>query len=84
MESHNKNENDDLRIINESIQKLLELDEQERKIHKAQKSKIDTIQSVLDRYCSNRNIKEKMAKNEEASALLRQAKKLISKLRTLV
>ena len=78
-----KTENDDLRIISGSIKKLLQLDEQERKIQKAQKKEIETIHSVMDRL-DDRGINGKIAKNEEATMLLQQAKVLFSTLRTLL
>ncbi len=82
--NNKKTKKNDLRIITNSIQKLLKLDEQERKIHKAQKSEIDTIQSVMSRYCDDRNIKAKLAKDEKVTMLLQQAKSLIATLRTLI
>jgi hypothetical protein len=51
---------------------------------KAQKSEIDTIQSVMSRYCDDRNIKAKLAKDEKVTMLLQQAKSLIATLRTLI
>ena len=77
-------ENDDLRIISGSIKKLLQLDEQERKIHRAQKAEIETINTIMKRYCDDRKIKEKMAKNDQATKILREAKELISKLRVIL
>jgi hypothetical protein len=82
--NNKKTKKNDLRIITNSIQKLLKLDEQERKIHKAQKSEIETIQSVMSRYCDDRDVKAKLAKDEEAAMLLQQAKDLITALRILL
>lgn len=78
-----KTEDDDLRIISGSIKKLLQLDEQERKIQKAQKKEIETIHSVMDRL-DDRGINGKIAKNEEATMLLQQAKELFANLRSLL
>ena len=77
-------ENDDLRIVTSSFQKLLELSEKEKRIHRAQKKEIGNIKNVMDRFCDDRDIREKIAKDEEASTLLQQAKDLISELRTLL
>jgi hypothetical protein len=82
--SRKPTENDDLRIISSSFQKLLQLEEQERKIHRAQRKEIGIIKNVMDRFCDDRDIREKIAKDEEASTLLQQAKDLISELRTLL
>lgn len=77
-------EDDELRIISSSFQKLLQLDEQERKIHRAQRKEIGTIKNVMDRLCDDKDIREKMAKDEELSILLQQARDLISSIRTLI
>lgn len=77
-------EDDELRIISRSFQKLLQLDEQERKIHRAQRKEIGTIKNVMDRLCDDKDIRERMAKDEEIFDSLQQAKKLISKIRTLL
>ena len=77
-------ENDDLRIVTSSFQKLLELSEKERRIHRAQKKEIGTIKSVMDRFCDDKDIKEKMAKDEEAAMLLQQAKDIISLIRKII
>lgn len=82
--SRKPTENDDLRIISSSFQKLLQLEEQERKIHRAQRKEIGIIKNVMDRFCDDRDIREKIAKDEETSTLLQQAKDLISELRTLL
>ena len=82
--SNKKTENDELRIITGSIRKLQKLDEQEKKIHRAQKNEIETIQSIMKRYCDDRGIRQKLAKNEEATILLQQAKELITSLRKLL
>lgn len=79
-----RTENDELRIISSSFQKLLQLDEQERKIHRAQRKEIGTIKNVMDRLCDDKDIKERMAKDEELSILLQQARDLISSIRTLI
>ena len=84
MKRNNKNRDSDLEIIGKSLKKLLELDEQERKIHRMQKKEIETIQNVMDRYFDDKALKEKLAKNEEASALLQKAKSLIADLRLLL
>ena len=84
MEKQKKIKSDELRIINSSIKKLLKLEEQEKKIHRAQKKELDTIQNVWNRYCDDKNLKEKVAKNKEACNLLEQAKILISELRNLL
>lgn len=84
MEKQKKIKSDELRIISRSFQKLLQLDEQERKIHRAQRKEIGTIKNVMDRLCDDKDIKERMAKDEEISDSLQQAKKLISKIRTLL
>ena len=52
-------EDDELRIISSSFQKLLQLDEQERKIHRAQRKEIGTIKNVMDRLCDDKDIREK-------------------------
>ena len=77
-------ENDDLRIVTSSFQKLLELSEKERRIHRAQKKEIGTIKSVMDRFCDDKDIKEKMAKDKEAAMLLQQAKDIISLIRKII
>lgn len=77
-------ENDDLRIISKSIKKLSKLDEQVRKIHRAQKAEVETINAIMKRYCDDREIKERMAKNDEATKLLLQAKELFANLRSLL
>ena len=77
-------EDDELKIISSSFQRLLELDEKEKKIHRAQRKEIGTIKNVMDRLCDDRDIREKIAKNEEVSSLLLQAKDLISTLRSLL
>ena len=82
--SRKPTENDDLRIISSSFQKLLQLEEQERKIHRAQRKEIGTIKNVMDRLCDDKDIREKMTKDEEISSLLQQAKELISSIRTLI
>ena len=82
--SRKPTENDDLRIISSSFQKLLQLDEQERKIHRAQRKEIGTIKNVMDRLCDDKDIREKMTKDEEISTLLQQARELISAIRTLI
>ena len=79
-----RTENDELRIISSSFQKLLQLDEQERKIHRAQRKEIGTIKNVMDRLCDDKDIKERMAKDEELSMLLQNAIDLISSIRTLI
>lgn len=79
-----RTENDELRIISSSFQKLLQLDEQERKIHRAQRKEIGNIKNVMDRLCDDKDIKEKMAKDEELSILLQKAIDLISSIRTLI
>ena len=75
---------DELRIISSSFQKLLQLEEQERKIHRAQRKEIGTIKNVMDRLCDDKDIREKMTKDEEISTLLQQARELISAIRTLI
>lgn len=77
-------EDDELKIISCSFQRLLDLDEKEKKIHRAQKKEIGNIKSIMDRLCDDKDIKEKIAKNEEVSSLLLQAKDLISTLRSLL
>ena len=74
----------DLRIISKSIKKLSKLDKQVRKIHKAQKDEVETINDIMKRYCDDREIKERMAKNDEATKLLLQAKELFANLRSLL
>ena len=75
---------DELRIISSSLQKLLQLEEKERNIHRAQQKEIGAIKNVMDRLCDDKDIKERMTKDEEISNSLQQAKKLISKIRTLL
>ena len=84
MKNKKGTDDDELRIISSSFQKLLKLEEQERKIHRAQRKEIGIIKNVMDRFCDDRDIREKIAKDEEASTLLQQAKDLISELRTLL
>ena len=75
---------DELRIISCSFQKLLELDEQERKIHRAQRKEIGIIKNIMDRFCDDKDIRQKLAKDKEVTLLLQQAITLISSIRTLI
>ncbi len=84
MKNKKGTDDDELRIISSSFQKLLQLDEQERKIHRAQRKEIGTIKNVMDRLCDDKDIREKMAKDEELFILLQQARDLISSIRTLI
>ena len=81
MEKKKKN---DLKIISKAIKNLSLLDDQERKIHRAQKSEIETIQNVMDRFCDDRDLQERLAKDQEAIKLLQEAKEAIATLRKLL
>ena len=76
------NEDDDFRIISRLIKELSRLDEQEKKIRKAEKNKIKAIQEVLDRI--NSEFEEKAEENENISILLQELHELVSKLRKLL
>ena len=79
-----KKKKDDLKIIAKAIKNLSLLDDQERKIHRAQKSEIETIQNVMNRFCDDRNVQERLAEDKEAIKLLREAKEAIATLRKLL
>jgi len=74
----------DLKIISRAIQNLLRLDNQERKIHRAQKNEIETIQNVMNRFCDDRNLQKRLAKNKEAMKLIQEARSTIAALQELL
>lgn len=84
MGTNNKNGTGNLKIINRSLQKLLDLDVQERKIHRAQKKELEKIQNIMSRCYDDRDLQEKLEKDREAYNLLSQVKKSINSLRQLL
>ncbi len=78
----NKIENDELRILTELIRDLSRLDEQEKKIRKAERTKTQAIQNVLDRLCMK--LEERAENDEEISSLLQTLQKTTSSLKSLL
>jgi hypothetical protein len=78
----NKIENDELRILTELIRDLSRLDEQEKKIRKAERTKAQAIQNVLDRLCMK--LEERAENDEEISSLLQTLQKTTSSLKSLL
>ena len=82
MKKNDNSESDELRIIARLIKELSRLDEQEKKIRKAEKTKVKAIQDVLDRLCLK--LEERTEKDNEISSLLRNLQETTSTLRTLL
>ena len=79
-----KTKKDYVRIITNQVEKLSVLQERKKAISDSQKNIIDKINSELNRFCDDRDMKQQAAKDEEVATLLKSAKELVSKLRTLV
>ena len=84
MDKTNPTKKDDLKIIQNSLKTLSELEEQEKRICRARKGEVEKIQTVLKRYCDDRGLREKMARSEEVSSIIHQATDLIATLRVLI
>lgn len=82
MNESNQIQKDELKILSELIRDLSRLDEQEKKIRKAEKTKIDAIKNVVGRLCMK--LEERAEKSNEISSLLQKLQETVSTLRTLL
>ena len=82
MNESNQIQKDELKILSELIRDLSRLDEQEKKIRKAEKTKIDAIKNVVGRLCMK--LEERAEKSAESSSLLQKLQETVSTLRTLL